>query len=121
MQCVLTLLHWQILMIRLGPSILPKTQECKLKICTVDVHWFFHAKARLVPGKTWRDVLFSLENRSSKTSCKDNDGGNASGVACSVFAREGLGSILVEGYSRSSELLAAMNHADLPKLPEITF
>ena len=40
MRNVLTLLDGQILMTRLGSSILPKMQECEIKICTVPVHGF---------------------------------------------------------------------------------
>ena len=40
MQNVLTLLDWQILMMRLLSFFLPKMEECEMKICTVPVHGF---------------------------------------------------------------------------------
>ena len=59
---VLILLDWQILMTRRRYSLLPKMQDCEMKICTVPVHVFFRAKDRLSHAKTWRDVLHSREN-----------------------------------------------------------
>ena len=34
-----------------------------MTICTVHVHDFFRAKARLEPDKSWKDVLDSRKNR----------------------------------------------------------
>ena len=50
MRNVLTWLDWQILMMRLLSFILPKMEECEMKICTVPVHGF-QRQSSIVAGQ----------------------------------------------------------------------
>ena len=97
MRNVLTLLDGQILMTMLRSSLLPKMQECKMKKFHRACTWFFRAKARLQPAKTWKDVLHSRKDRQKE--CMD--AALDITFACydiTVTAGQDLGTTSIEGY-----------------------
>ena len=96
-----------------------------MTICTVHVHDFFRAKARLEPDKSWKDVLDSRKTRQEE--CL----GVASVItfACSHISRSDFEMTLIEGYVHgdanirlgSLKRWLPMNHRELPELLEIKF
>ena len=56
------MLHRQIMTMKQQSWILPRMQECLIKILHCSCTCSFLAKARLVPAKSLEDVLHSLEN-----------------------------------------------------------
>ena len=96
-----------------------------MTICTVHVHDFFRAKARLEPDKSWKDVLDSRKTRQEE--CL----GVASVItfACSHISRSDFEMTLIEGYVHgdanirlgSLKRWLPMNHRELPELLEIEF
>ena len=88
--------------------------------------WFFRAKARLPPAKTWKDVLHSRKNRQKE--CMDA----ASDItfACyDIITGPDLGTTSIEGYVHgdvpirlgSLKRWLPIKHPDLPELLEIAF
>ena len=87
--------------------------------------WFFRAKARLEPDKSWKDVLDSRKTRQEE--CL----GVASVItfACSHISRSDFEMTLIEGYVHgdanirlgSLKRWLPMNHRELPELLEIEF
>ena len=91
---MLSWLHSQIPVTLQPCSLLTKKQEYAMTICTVHVHDFFRAKARLEPDKSWKDVLDSRKNRQEE--CL----GVASVItfACSHISRSFLEMTLFDSY-----------------------
>ena len=109
-------------------AFLPLDQETEVhydnlhSACT----WFFRAKARLDPAKSWKDVLNSRKNWLEE--CL----GVVSVIyfcICSHISRSDLGKTLVEGYVHTNANIwlgslrhwLPMNHQELPELLEIEF
>ena len=108
-------------------SLFPLDQEAGVcednlrRACT----WFFRAKARLEPNKSWKDVLDSRKTRQEE--CL----GVASVItfACSHISRSDFEMTLIEGYVHgdanirlgSLKRWLPMNHLELPELLEIKF
>ena len=121
---VLTLLNWQILMTRLLSSILPKMQECKMKI--MPVHGFSAPTLDCCLAKLGRMCCISEKN--SQNECID--AASAITLACYyIIAAQDLGTISIKGYVhgdvpiwlRLLKLWLPINHPDLPELLEIAF
>ena len=124
MQTVFTLLDWQILMTRLLSSILPKMQECKMKI--MPVHGFSAPTLDCCLAKLGRMCCISEKN--SQNECID--AASAITLACYyIIAAQDLGTISIKGYVhgdvpiwlRLLKLWLPINHPDLPELLEIAF
>ena len=91
MRHVFTLLHLQILISRQMSSILPRMQECEMKICIVPINGF------LVPKLDWHLPKLGRKCCISKKTTRKNELALLITFACSDFDRPDSGSTSVEG------------------------